>query len=157
MRIFNKDKTIELQEYDLALGSLIESQLFIKHHEAVEAVKGEFHYETVAEYPSGGKEVKKVWDIEPVEAREAYDEYEDILIYIPYSKKQLAETEIATLKDKLAETDYQSIRDMASILLVNTGASAESLKDVISRFAANEKRRQEWRDRINELELEVEA
>ena len=155
MRIFNKDKTIELQEYDLSQGYLEQSQLLLKHYEAVEAVEGEFHYETIAEYENGGKEVQKVWDVEPVEAREAYDEYEDILVYIPYEKKELAAMEIDTLKGKLAATDYQSIRDMASILLVNVGASSESLASVIKRFTANEKQRQEWRNRINELELEV--
>ncbi len=89
MRVFNESKTIELTEYDLEKGYLKAEKLFVAHHEAVEAVEGVAKYETVAEYPNGGKEVKKVWEVEPVEAREAWDEYEDIQVFVPYTEEEL--------------------------------------------------------------------
>lgn len=85
MRVFDESKTRELTEYDLSAGYLKPDKRVIAHHEAQEAVEGQFHYETIKEYPNGGKDVKKVWDVEPQEAREAWDEYEDIQIYIPYT------------------------------------------------------------------------
>ena len=91
MRVFNKDKTVELFEYDVDKGYLVLEKLFIAHHEAIEKVDGKFHYETIKEFPNGGKEVKKVWDIEPAEEKDAWDEYEDIQVYIPYTEKELKE------------------------------------------------------------------
>ena len=89
MRVFDESKTTKLTEYDLSVGYLKPDKLFIAHHEAQEAVEGQFHYETIKEYPNGGKDVKKVWDVEPQEAREAWDEYEDIQVYIPYTQAQI--------------------------------------------------------------------
>lgn len=89
MRVFDESKTRELTEYDLSAGYLKPDKRFIAHHEATEAVEGQFHYETIKEYPNGGKDVKKVWDVQPQEAREAWDEYEDIQVYIPYTQEQI--------------------------------------------------------------------
>ena len=89
MRVFNETKTKELKEYDLNKGYLKGDKLFIAHHEAVEAVDGQGHYETVAEYANGGKDVEWVWDIEPIEAVQEYDEYEDIQVYVQYTEKEL--------------------------------------------------------------------
>lgn len=100
MRVFNQDKTIELTTYDLEKGYLQNEKLFIAHHPAVEKVEGKFHYETIAVYPNGGEDVEEVWDIEPIEAREAYDEYEDIKVYIPYTEEELS---------KIKESNYKAI------------------------------------------------
>lgn len=89
MRIFNKDKTEELATYDEEKGYLSNDKLFIAHHEATQAVEEQGHYETIAEYPNGGKDVEWVVDIPEVEEREAYDEYEDILVFIPYTEEEL--------------------------------------------------------------------
>ena len=110
MRVFNKDKTVELIEYDLALGRIVPDKLFVAHHEAVEPSEEVWHYETVREYPGGGKDVKKVVDIPAVKGHDAYDEYEDIAIYIPYTEAELAAKEISKLKLKLGATDYQALK-----------------------------------------------
>lgn len=89
VRVFDETKTQELFSYDLEMGRLVQDKLFVAHHPEVYAQEGKFHYKTVKEYPNGGKDVVKVWDIEPVEAREAYDEYEDILVYIPFTQAEL--------------------------------------------------------------------
>ena len=101
MRVFNKDKTQELDSYDPNLGILepdviithydaeiVRRDAVIAHHDAVivhhdavtvhhDAVVGrqeQGHYETVAEYPNGGKDVRWVIDVPSVTASDAYDE-----------------------------------------------------------------------------------
>ena len=143
MKVYNQDKTKILTEYDLEKGYLQADKLFIKHHKAVKAVKEQGHYETVKEYPNGGKDVEWVVDVPGVEAREAYDEYEDIQVYIPYTEAELekmsAKREIAELKANLSATDYKAIK------------YAEGLISE-SDYAPIKEQRQAWRERINELE-----
>lgn len=89
---------MELENPDLSLGYLTEEEILISHHEAVEAVAEQWHYETTAVYPNGGKDVKKIIDIPGVEARDAWDEYETIQRYIPYTDEELAAMEEARNK-----------------------------------------------------------
>lgn len=154
MKIFNESKTKELAEVDIDFerGYLTSDRQFVAHHEAVQAVEEQGHYETIREYPNGGKDLEWVVDVEEVEAKEAWDEYEDIQVFVPFKEVELANREIMTLKVNLANSDYQSVRDMAQILLVQSGNSKANITEVIQRFADNEKKRQEWRNRINELE-----
>lgn len=93
MRIFNQDKTIELSEYtiDLSKGYLVNDKLFVRHYEAIPSVAEHGHYEIVKEYDNGGKDVKWVIDVPEIKAQDAYDEYEDIQVYIPYTEKELKE------------------------------------------------------------------
>lgn len=69
----------------------LHDRIFIAHHEAIEAVKEVYHYETEREYPNGGRDVKKVVDIPAVEAKEAWDEYDDIQRYKLYTPEEYAE------------------------------------------------------------------
>lgn len=141
MRVFNEDKTQELNlnELDFTKGYLKSDKLLITHHEAVEAVKEQGHYETIKEYPNGGKDVEWIVDVPAVESREAYSEYEDISIYIQYTEKELANHEVANLKSKLAATDYQAIKYAEGLITPE-------------KYAEIKERRQTWRNRINELE-----
>jgi hypothetical protein len=139
MKVFDKDKTVELTEYDLKKGHLVPDKLFVAHHEAVEASAEAGHYEVVEEYPNGGKTVEWIVDVPAVEACEAYDEYEDIKVYIPYTEAELAVFEIAELKKKLGATDYQAIKYAEGFLSDDEYANMKA-------------QRQAWRDRINELE-----
>lgn len=82
-------------DYDPAKGRL-EMQKRIHHHEAVEAVEEQGHWETVVEYPeTGGRDVQWVVDVPGVEAREAWDEEETYWLYIPYTEEELAQMEEA--------------------------------------------------------------
>lgn len=139
MRIYNQEKTQEITNYDNAKGYLKPDKLFIAHHNAVEAVAEVGHYQTVTEYANGGKDVVWVVDTPAVKERAAYDEYEDIRVFIPYSEAELASREIADLKAKLSNTDYQAIKYAEGAL------TAEE-------YAPIKAQRQEWRDRINALE-----
>lgn len=88
MRILDENN-VELPSPDLSKGRLVEERLFICHHPAVEATAEQWHYEMIAEYPNGGKDVAKVVDVHGVEANDAWDEYETIQRYIPYTDEVL--------------------------------------------------------------------
>ena len=115
MRVFNEDKTQELKEYDLNKGHLKLDKLFIRHHEAVEEIKEQWHYETIAEYPNGGKDVSKVIDVPYQAPQEAFDEYEDIYVYISYTDEELEElnkpSELEILKRE-QEVTAQAVQDL---------------------------------------------
>ena len=115
MRVFNEDKTQELKEYDLNKGHLKLDKLFIRHHEAAEEIKEQWHYETIAEYPNGGKDVEKIIDVPYQAPQEAFDEYEDIYVYIPYTDEELEElnkpSELEILKRE-QEVTAQAVQDL---------------------------------------------
>ena len=90
MKVYNEDKTQILTEYDLNKGYLKYATI-IRHIPEVVAVEEQSHYEVIAEYPNGGKDVEKVIDVEAVEGGPAHDEAEEIQVYIPYTAEELAE------------------------------------------------------------------
>ena len=100
-------------EYDLELGRL-ENDVLITHVQAVEGVEEQGHYETIKEYPNGGKDVEWVVDVPAVKAVEEHDETEDIMIYVPFSESEIAENKARDkhqkLKDYLDDTDKYSIK-----------------------------------------------
>lgn len=65
------------------------------HHDAVVGVEEVSHYETIAEYPNGGKDVRKVVDVPGVAAKEAYDEEVEVQRYVLYTAEELAAQEKA--------------------------------------------------------------
>ena len=91
MRILDENN-IELteEEVNLELGYLRPESIISIHHEAIEETKEVGHYEVIAEYPNGGKDVAWVIDVPGTEAKEAWDEYEDIQRYILYTEEELA-------------------------------------------------------------------
>jgi hypothetical protein len=90
MRIFDINDN-EINNPDLSLGYLKDDKIFVKYHDAIEPVEEQWHYEIVAEYPNGGKDVEKVIDVVGVAAQEAWIEYEDIKRYIEYTAEELEE------------------------------------------------------------------
>ncbi len=96
MRVFDQTKMNELTNYDLEKGYLKNDKLFITHHEATEGTDGVTRYEVMGEYPNGGRDLKLVTVVEPVPPQKAYDEYEDIKLYIPYTEEELAQRKAQT-------------------------------------------------------------
>ena len=94
MRILNQND-IELteEEVNLEIGYLKPESIISIHHEAVEEVKEIGHYEVIAEYPNGGKDAAWIIDVPGAEAKEAWDEYEDIQRYVLYTEEELAAKE----------------------------------------------------------------
>ena len=109
MRILDENGAL-LTNPDLGLGHLVEEQLLLEHHPKVEAIPEQWHYETVAEYPNGGKDIAKVVDVPGVEEKEAWDEYETILRYVPYTEEELAAMKAPTWQDALeAQVMYTAL------------------------------------------------
>ena len=102
MRILDKDNS-EITSPDLEKGYLKAETIVIKHHDAVESTPGKSHIEVVKEYDNGGKDVITVWDEKPTEAKEAWDETEEIQRYIPYSAEELEK--IANAKEETANKE----------------------------------------------------
>ena len=96
MEIYNESME-GIENPDVSLGYLTASTRTL-HHEAVEGVEEVWHHEVVAEYPNGGKDVKKVIDVPGVQAREAWDEEIEIQIYHPYTQEELDAMEAARKK-----------------------------------------------------------
>ena len=95
-----------LENPDLTLGWLRDETEAVEHP-AQEGVPELSHYETVAEYPSGGKDVRKVIDVLGVPAQAAWTEQVPVQRYIRYTAEELAAQEEARkkqeAKDKLPE------------------------------------------------------
>lgn len=89
MKVYNKEKTQEITDYDLTKGYLVSDKMLKEHHEAVEAKEAVYDRVLIKEYKNGGKEYKMVIVTPAVEAKEAWDEYEDIQVYIPYTENEL--------------------------------------------------------------------
>lgn len=79
---------------DLSLGWLEDKTQTI-HYDAVAGVEEVSHYEILAEYPNGGKDVQKVVDVPGVEAKDAWDEEEQVQVYHLYTAEELAAQEKA--------------------------------------------------------------
>lgn len=118
MRIIDEENK-EIQSPNFDLGHLVPDRILIKHHDAIEAVEEKSHYEVIAEYPNGGKDVRRVIDIEGVTAQDAWDEYEDILRYVLYSEAELEE--INKAKNMPSLTDR--ISAMEALMLSSLGVS----------------------------------
>ena len=92
---------------DLTLGYLVDDTEPVEHP-SVEGVDEVSHYETVAEYPNGGRDVRKVIDVPGVPARPAWVEQLPVKRYIRYTAEELAAQEEARKKqesrEKLPET-----------------------------------------------------
>lgn len=90
MRVFNQNKTQELTVYDLTKGKLVDDT-FTTTIQAVQGQEEVGHYETIAEYPNGGKDVKWMVDQPYIAPQTEREEVEQIQIYIPFTAEEQAE------------------------------------------------------------------
>ena len=173
-RVFNQDKTQELEEYDLTAGKLVADKLFVRHHEAVPEVVAKTveekvaayqangqsveqhngtYYLVVAQYPNGGKDIEKIFPTEAVPAQEAYDEYEDIYVYTPYTEQELAviaaNKAISEAKAYLSRTDYIVLK-IAEATAEGDAAGVAALQE---EYAVQLAKRKEARMAVNENEV----
>lgn len=124
MKVYNENKTQVLKTYDLELGHLNYDKILKEHHKAVPEVPamtietkiaeitasggkveeiGGKQYKVVKEFPNGGKTVEEITETPYIPAKEAYDEYEDIQVYIPYTAEELAERKQQKYEDRVVE------------------------------------------------------
>lgn len=100
------------------------------HHDAVAGVEEVSHYETIAEYPNGGKDVRKVVDVPGVAAKDAYDEEVPIQRYILYTAEELAEQAAAREK-----TEQQAKLPNTETRLA---ALESAMRDLLAAYATKE-------------------
>ena len=105
MKIIDENGAI-LENPDLTLGWLRDETEAVEHP-AQAGVPELSHYETVAEYPNGGKDVRKIIDREGVPAQDAWTEQVPIQRYILYTAEELSaqeeERKKAEEREKLPE------------------------------------------------------
>lgn len=87
MKILDETDAI-IENPDLTLGYLVGDTEPLAHP-AQEAVAEIAHYETVAEYPSGGRDVRKVVDVPGAAAKAAWTEQVPIKRYVRYTAAEL--------------------------------------------------------------------
>lgn len=106
MKIIDETGAV-VENPDLTLGYLTDDTEEVTHP-AVEGVEEQWHWETVTEYPNGGKDVQKIVDRPGVPAQEEWVEQVPIQKYVRYTAEELAAQEEARKKaearDKLPET-----------------------------------------------------
>lgn len=118
MRILDVNNT-EILEPNYDLGYTKSDKIFIMHHEAVAEVKEQGHYNVIRVYEeTGGKDVEWVVDIPGVEAKEAWDEYEDILRYVEYTQEELDAIEAE--RNKPTQLDKIEAQVAYTAMLTNT-------------------------------------
>ena len=93
MKILDETGAV-VENPDLTLGYLTDDTEEITHP-AVEGVEEVSHYETVTEYPGGGRDVRKVIDVPGVPAQAAWTEQVPVQRYIRYTAEELAAQEQA--------------------------------------------------------------
>ena len=101
MKILDETGAV-VESPDLTLGYLTDDTQPLEHP-AQEAVAEVAHYETVAEYPSGGRDVQRVVDVPAVPAKPAWTEQLPIKRYIRYTAEELAAQEEARKKAEARE------------------------------------------------------
>lgn len=101
MKIIDETGAI-IENPDLTLGYLVGDTEPLEHP-AIEGVEEVSHYETVAEYPNGGKDVRKVIDTPGVPAKAAWTEQVPIQRYIRYTAEELAAQEEERKKQEAKE------------------------------------------------------
>lgn len=106
MKIIDETGAV-VENPDLTLGYLTADTEEVTHP-AVEGVEEQWHWETVTEYPNGGRDVRKVIDVPGVPAQAAWTEQVPVQRYIRYTAEELAAQEEERKKqearEKLPET-----------------------------------------------------
>lgn len=105
MKILDETGAV-VENPDLTLGYLTDDIEEITHP-AVEGVEEQWHWETVTEYPNGGRDVQKIVDRPGIQAQEEWVEQVPIQKYVRYTAEELAaqekERQKQEAKDKLPE------------------------------------------------------
>ena len=110
MKIIDETGAV-VENPDLTLGYLTDDTEEIIHP-AVEGVEEQWHWETVAEYPNGGRDVQKIIDCPGVQAQEEWVEQVPIQKYIRYTTEELAAQEEARKKAEAREKLPETVADL---------------------------------------------
>lgn len=112
MRVFDESKTREIHYYDTELGTLRPDKLLKKHHEAVSAISEVVDF-VEERHPNGGVSRIPRVIVAAVPAQPAWDEYEDILVYVPFTQKELDEKRAGEIKSRLSQLSDDFVQSWA--------------------------------------------
>lgn len=119
MKIIDETGAV-VENPDLTLGYLTADAEEVIHP-AVEGVEEQWHWETVTEYPNGGKDVQKIIDVPGVPAQAAWTEQVPVQRYIRYTEEELAarekERQQAEEAARLPETIASLTRQLTDLQL----------------------------------------
>ena len=122
MKVYDETKSYELTVYDLEQGRLIPDKLFIAHHPEQAEIPAVKHRE-VKRFPNGGASAEWVIDVPAVPAKPAWDEYEDIAVYVPFTEEQLQEIErnnrISYIKARLSQLSEDFVQSWAGAVIAD--------------------------------------
>lgn len=118
MRVFNESKTQELFSYDAEMGRLRPDRLLVMHHDEVFPLEGIGHYQ-YTNYPNGGVDRVWVWDVPPQEGKDAWDEYEDIMVYVPFTAEEMEAKRAEEIKARLAELSEDFVQVWAGAVIAD--------------------------------------
>ena len=136
MKILDETGVV-VENPDLTLGYLTDDTEEITHP-AVEGVEEQWHWETVTEYPNGGRDVQKIIDRPGVEAQEEWVEKVPIQKYVRYTAEELAAQEeerkkqearnklpetVAALQAALADADALNLDQDYRLTLLELGVT----------------------------------
>ena len=99
------------------------------HHEATPAVPAQYHIEVIKTYPNGGKDVKKIIDVEGVPAKPAWNEIVKEQVYVLYTQQELDQMRIAELKQLLADSDYKAIKYAEGLITATDYAPIKAMRE----------------------------
>jgi len=116
---------LEEADIDLNLGCVREERRLVEHHEATPEVPEQSHWEEIAVDGSGFSASSKVIDVPYQPAREAWDEYETVGVYHPYTDEELEAQAAERAEADRAEAVSEQA-PLAVMMLVNAQASAMS-------------------------------
>lgn len=100
MKVYDEKLMVELKEYDLTKGYLEDAQIVSKHHEATPR---KFHYENMKHDSIDGLR----HEVEDAPAQPAWDEYEAVKRYVPYTDEELAAIAEKEKQEKLAADELE--------------------------------------------------
>lgn len=134
MRILDLNGT-EVTNPDYDLGYTENETIVIAHHDPIEAVEEQWHYEVERVYPNGGRDLKRVIDVKGVEAREAWDETEEILRWHPYSEQELADRKA---EEEAAAAEERELERLAAEREAAIAAENARLKAQVAALLENQ-------------------
>lgn len=100
MKVYDEKLMVELKEYDLTKGYLEDAQIVSKHHEATPR---KFHYEVMEHDSISGLR----HEVEDAPAQPAWNEYEAVKRYVPYTEEELAAIAEKEKQEKLATEEFE--------------------------------------------------
>lgn len=82
---------VEVQNPDLELGYLRPGKVLIEHHDAIEYEPAQYEDVKVKEYDNGGVLMERRKTKDAVQPVEAWDEYENVNVYVKYTEEELGQ------------------------------------------------------------------